>query len=138
VGNDAGFGVVNGMGDVGSLALTKDGVVGIATQIGRDSDYGFIRVVLWKDIKNMLNRAMKSREKSLYLGISVVAARERNGISIVRVTADSPLTHHLKMGDTITKVNGHTVRNPEDLTRIIMLSEKRVVMEIEDPNKTKK
>jgi S1-C subfamily serine protease len=42
------------------------------------------------------------------------------------------------MGDIITKVNNHTVRNPNDLSRIIMSSTKNIVFEVEDQNKNKR
>lgn len=136
--NDSGFGVINGKGEVGSLVVNNDGIVGIVSQIGRDTDYGFIRVVLWKDVKNIANRLKKSKEHSIYLGMSVVALTERNGLSIVRVAPNSPLSNHFKMGDIVTKVNSHTVRNPDDLVRIIMSSDKTIVFEVEDPNKNKR
>jgi type II secretory pathway component PulC len=42
------------------------------------------------------------------------------------------------MGDIITKVNNHTIRNPEDLTRVITISERNVVFEVEDPNRNRR
>lgn len=96
-------------------------------QIGKDIDYGFLRVVLWKDIRNIAHRLKKIKNTGgVYLGISAVAMRDRDAISIVRVSANSPLAEHLRMGDVITRVNNYTVRSPEDLTRIVMAAGDRV------------
>lgn len=123
VGQESGYGIVNGKGEVGSLVLNNDGVVGIVTHIGRDYEYGYLRIALWKDIKNCINRIRINREEGLYLGISVVSAGHNPGVSVVRVAPKSPLLNHLKMGDIVTKVNNIVVKNPDDLTRLIMFSD---------------
>lgn len=125
VANDSGFGVINGKGEVGNLVVSDTGVVGLIAQIGKDSDYGFLRVVLWRDIANIARR-LKNKSGGFYLGISAVAMRERDAISIVRVAPNSPLASHLHMGDVITKVNNYTIKNPDDLGRIIMAAGNRV------------
>jgi S1-C subfamily serine protease len=60
--------------------------------------------------------------------MSVVASDKKTGVSVVRVAPNSPLTDHIKMGDVITKINNHPVKNPNDLTRLIMFSDKKVVL----------
>jgi hypothetical protein len=70
VGNDSGFGVIDGHGEVGNLVINREGVVGIVSQIGKDIDEGFMRIILWKDIKNIWKRSIKMKDKGLYLGIS--------------------------------------------------------------------
>jgi hypothetical protein len=39
--------------------LSNEGILGIVSHIGRDQDYGFLRVILWKDVHNCFKR-MKS------------------------------------------------------------------------------
>lgn len=56
VDNESGYGVISAKGEVGSLVMNEGGMFGIVSQIGRDADYGFLRVVLWKDIKNAARR----------------------------------------------------------------------------------
>jgi S1-C subfamily serine protease len=138
VGNDSGFGIINGKGQVGDLVVNSEGSVGIVSQIGRDSDYGFMRVILWKDIKNIIRRTTQQKERELYLGLSVKSHAERNGVSVLRVAANSPFADNFRMGDTIVRVNNHSIRNPEDLTRSIMVADKCVVFEVEDPNRKKR
>ncbi len=70
--------------------------------------------------------------------MSVVASDKKTGVSVVRVAPNSPLTDHIKMGDVITKINNHPVKNPNDLTRLIMFSDKKVVLQIEMPDRNKK
>lgn len=41
--------------------LNGNGVVGIVSQIGRDADYGFLRVILWQDIKNAYHRLKRHK-----------------------------------------------------------------------------
>lgn len=109
------------------MVLDDGGMFGIVSHIGRDADYGFLRVILWKDIKNVAQRLKKPNKSSFYLGMSAVASEQKSGISVVRVAPNSPLSEHIKMGDVVTKVNNHTVKNPNDLTRLIMFSDKKVV-----------
>jgi hypothetical protein len=54
VGNDCGFAIINGSGQVGNLVTGKDGVIGVVSQIGRDNDQGFMRMIMWKDIRNVM------------------------------------------------------------------------------------
>lgn len=139
VDNESGYAIINGKGEVGSLVLSDQGIFGIISHIGRDADYGFLRVVMWKDIKNVAQRLQKRPEKdSIYLGVSVVSSEQGPGISVVRVAPNSPLSEHIKMGDIVTRVNSSKVRNPDDLTRLIMVSDGKVVFEIETPDKTRK
>lgn len=56
VANESGYGVINGKGEVGSAVLNDDGLVGIVSHIGRDYDQGFLRMIMWKDIKNIGKR----------------------------------------------------------------------------------
>lgn len=70
--------------------------------------------------------------------MSVVSTGQKEGISVVRLAPNSPLSQYIKMGDVVTKVNGHSIRNPDDLTRIIMFSDSKVVFEIEGNDKSRK
>lgn len=69
--NDCGYGIIDGKGEVGSLVINHEGVVGVVTQVGRDSDRGFLRMVHWAELKNLYRRI--SEKQSLYLGISARA-----------------------------------------------------------------
>lgn len=62
----------------------------------------------------------------------------KNALSVVRVAPNSPLANHIKMGDTVTKVNNIIVKNPDDLVRIIMSSDSNIVFELEGADKTKR
>ena len=57
------------------------------------------------------------------------ASEGEDGLYVVRIASDSPLAGKLEMGDRITQVNMNTVRDPEDLMRIISLSKKKVRFE---------
>ena len=71
--------------------------------------------------------------------MSVVSNSGANeGLSVVRLTPNSPLSQHIQMGDVIKSVNGHRIRNPDDLTRLIMLSDGKVEFEIEKSDKSRK
>lgn len=55
-----GYGIVDGKGQVGSLVIANYGnAAGIVTQIGRDSEIGFMRMVAWGDLINVLRRLQK-------------------------------------------------------------------------------
>lgn len=139
VDNESGYAVINGKGEVGSLVLNNEGVFGIISHIGRDADYGFLRAIMWKDIKNLVHRLQKTPDKgTIYLGMSVVSNTKDSGIAVVRVAPNSPLAEHIHMGDIVRKVNNSTVQNPDDLTRLIMCSDGKVVFEIETQDKTRK
>lgn len=62
------------------------------------------------------------------MGISVVATNQNSGVSVVRVAPKSPLINHIKMGDIVTKINNIVVKNPDDLTRLIMFSDHEVLL----------
>ena len=57
---------------------------------------------------------------------------EKDGISIMRVSGNSPLSRCIKMGDIIRKVNNVPVKTPDDLMRVIMTSESRLVLDVEN------
>ena len=50
--------------------------------------------------------------KSLHLGISVQAMENHEGVSVVRISPNSPFKNDIMMGDIITRVNGHQFRDP--------------------------
>ena len=95
VADDCGFGIIDGKGEVGSLIVNSHGVMGVVTQVGRDSDRGFLRMIHWRELRNIAKRI---REKPLYLGISAKSIEERDGISVVRVASNSPLNDKIQMG----------------------------------------
>ena len=131
---DCGFGIVDGKGEIGSLVMNDNGVVGVVTQIGRDSDRGFLRMICWTDLKNILKRI---KEEPIYLGISAKAIEEKDGIMVVRVASNSPLQDRLPMGSIITKVNSIPIKHPDDLLRVIMTSNKNIIMNVEIENVAK-
>ena len=68
------------------------------------------------------------------MGISAKSMEEKDGISIIRVASNSPLSKYVQMGETITKVNNIPVKNPDDLKRIIMTSTSRIILRVEGEN----
>ena len=64
---DCGFGIIDGKGEAGSLVINNYGVLGVVTQVGRDSDRGFLRMIHWRELKNIVKRIKKT---PMYLGIS--------------------------------------------------------------------
>ena len=54
--DDAGYGIIDGKGEVNSLVIDEKGVIGVVTQVGRDSDRGFLRMIRWKDIYNVAKK----------------------------------------------------------------------------------
>lgn len=52
----SGFGIVDGKGEVGSLVIANGRAAGIICSIGRDSEKGFMRMVAWGDLSNVLRR----------------------------------------------------------------------------------
>ena len=56
-------------------------------------------------------------------------------MTIVRVSADSPLKNDLKLGDCILKVNGSLINQPGDLLRAVMMSPEKVLFTVESNNK---
>ena len=129
--NDAGYGIIDGKGEVNSLVIDEKGVVGVVTQVGRDSDRGFLRMVRWKDICHLSKKLQENNGKipEVYLGISVKASEDQDGLYIVRIASDSPLAGKLAMGDLITEINTNSVRNPDDLVRVVQLAKKNVRLE---------
>lgn len=70
VSRDGGFGIVDGKGEVGSIISTEGLCAGIVTQVGRDSDKGFLKIIMWNTLHHVARRL---KEQPLYLGISVKA-----------------------------------------------------------------
>lgn len=111
--DDAGYGIIDGKGEVNSLVIDDKGVVGVVAQIGRDSDRGFLRMMRWKDIYHLARKLQANGVVTQpYMGLSVKASEDNDGLYVVRVASDSPLSEHVKMGDCIMQVNMNTVRSP--------------------------
>lgn len=58
---------------MGSLVIANGRAAGIVVSIGRDSERGFMRMVAWGDLINVLKRLEKLQKDQLYLGISAAA-----------------------------------------------------------------
>ena len=67
---EGGFGIVDGKGEVGSIISTEGLCAGIVTQVGRDSEKGFLKIIKWKALHHVARRL---KENPVYLGISVKA-----------------------------------------------------------------
>ena len=63
------------------------------TQIGRDSDRGFLRMVRWKDLKVLVKKFEQNKEiEQPHLGISIKSSDEKDGLIVVRITVNSPFS----------------------------------------------
>ena len=96
--DDAGYGIIDGKGEVNSLVIDEKGVVGVVAQVGRDSDRGFLRMIRWKDIYHLakkLQASQKGEIEQTYLGVSVKASEGEDGLYVVRIASDSPLSGKL-------------------------------------------
>lgn len=129
----AGFGIVDGKGEVGSLVIAHGRAAGVVTHIGRDSEKGFMRMAAWGDLPNLLRRLVK--QERLYLGISAAAMEFRDGLTVARVASDSPFHDKLLMGDIILKVNNQSIKQADDLMRIVMFSQKSTTVRVERDGK---
>ena len=72
--------------------------MGVVTQVGRDSDRGFLRMIRWKDIYHVAKKLQSNQKGEIeqtYLGISVKASEGEEGLYIVRIASDSPLSGKL-------------------------------------------
>ena len=87
------------------MISTEGLCAGIVAQVGRDSEKGFLKIIMWSTLRHLARRL---KEDPIYLGISV-KARETydSGLSVVRVAANSPLSGKINLGDSILKVNDH-------------------------------
>jgi hypothetical protein len=70
VSEDSGYGIVDGRGEVGSLILREGKILGIVTQIGRDSENGFLRILEWRHIPKILKYL---KGPTVHFGISAQA-----------------------------------------------------------------
>lgn len=68
---DSGYGIVDGKGEIGSLVITNGKAAGIVTQIGRNIESGFLRMIEWKDLPKILEYVRGKKQKQL--GISAQA-----------------------------------------------------------------
>jgi S1-C subfamily serine protease len=109
------------------LVIAHGHAAGIVTQIGRDSERGFLRMAAWGDLVNVLRRIQREQ---LYLGISAAALEDRDGLAIARIAPNSPFTNLLQMGDIIIKVNNQTIIHSDDLKRIVMFSGKETSIQV--------
>ena len=91
VAQDSGFGIINGQGQIGGLVLTNGKAKGIITQIGKELESGFSRMIEWKHLPNILD-SLKGK-KSPYFGISAQAQESREGLQVVRIAPNSPLRY---------------------------------------------
>lgn len=120
MGKDCGYSLVQGEGQIGSLIVKNSEVAGIVVQIGHKDESGYLRVLGWSNLKSVLR--LIQTPNSLYLGISTAHLQEREGLSIARVSSDSPFKGSLSLGDIIIKANGMNVHTSDDLLRIAMLA----------------
>ena len=74
VSEDSGYGIIDGKGEIGSLILKEEKTVGIVTQVGRDNENGFLRVIKWRHWPNII-KYIKGKRSSL--GISAQAQEEK-------------------------------------------------------------
>lgn len=127
VARDSGFGIVDGRGEIGGLVIKNGKAAGIVTQVGRDLESGFLRVIEWSHLSKILKFVKKNRQ--CYFGISAQAQQFKEGIEVVRVSPNSPLKE-LMMGDTILKANGYLIREVEALQRICVIADGYLTLEV--------
>ena len=71
VAQDSGFGIVDGRGEVGCLVIREGKAAGIVTQLGRDLQSGFLRMIEWHNLGKILEFLKK--KKNVHFGISAKA-----------------------------------------------------------------
>ena len=128
VARDSGFGIVDGRGEIGGLVIKNGKAAGIVTQVGRNLESGFLRVIEWSHLSKILKFLKKN--KQCYFGISAQAQQFKEGIEVVRVAPNSPLKNELMMGDTILKANGYLIREVEALQRICVIADGHLTLEV--------
>ena len=110
----------------------------MVTRVGRDSERGFLRMIRWKDIHHLAKKIENGKLEPPYLGVSVKASEDSDGLYVLRISSDSPLVNQISMGDRIMTANLHTVNSPDDLVRVFMLANKKVCLEVRDAEGKKK
>ena len=83
-----GYGIIDGKGEVGSLVTNRGNVAGIVVQVGHNNERGYLKMVLWDDLPQILK---KIKMDPPYLGISVTSRSIKDGVTVMRIAANSPL-----------------------------------------------